>query len=88
MEVQFHQVTGFMTGGELLNIENRYPGLPTNIPTNSQLTLEISMAAHAEKAVTGLRTNWTFKEKDSDEEWLEVSQFPTNIHLDLIHHKK
>ncbi|KAF3931771.1 Beta-mannosidase [Dactylella cylindrospora] len=46
------------------------------------------MATHIEKVVTGLRTNWTFKEKDSEEDWLEVAQFPTNIHLDLIKHKK
>ncbi|KAF3918903.1 Beta-mannosidase [Dactylellina cionopaga] len=46
------------------------------------------MATHAEKLVTGLRSNWAFKEKDSTDEWLEVAQFPTNIHLDLIKHKK
>ncbi|EPS44499.1 hypothetical protein H072_1520 [Dactylellina haptotyla CBS 200.50] len=46
------------------------------------------MATHSVKVVSGLRSNWTFKEKDSAEEWLEVAQFPTNIHLDLIKHNK
>ncbi|KAK6351054.1 hypothetical protein TWF718_004228 [Orbilia javanica] len=46
------------------------------------------MATHAQKVITGLRSNWTFKETDSSEEWLETAQFPTNIHLDLIKHNK
>ncbi|KAF3921443.1 Beta-mannosidase [Orbilia brochopaga] len=46
------------------------------------------MGSHTEKVVTGLHSNWTFKEKDSTDEWLETAQFPTNIHLDLLKHKK
>ncbi|KAK6528770.1 hypothetical protein TWF694_004007 [Orbilia ellipsospora] len=46
------------------------------------------MSTHAAKVVATLSSNWTFKEKDSKDEWLEVAQFPTNIHLDLIKHKK
>ncbi|KAG9258178.1 family 2 glycosyl hydrolase [Emericellopsis atlantica] len=32
--------------------------------------------------------NWQFKEaKKADSEYLPVGQFPTNVHLDLLHHK-
>ncbi|KAK4231694.1 glycoside hydrolase superfamily [Podospora fimiseda] len=34
-----------------------------------------------------LHQNWQFKQADkNDSEYLPVSQFPTNIHLDLLHH--
>ncbi|KAK6340978.1 hypothetical protein TWF696_009290 [Orbilia brochopaga] len=46
------------------------------------------MATHTERIVTGLRSDWTFKEKNSSDDWLETAQFPTNIHLDLIKHNK
>ncbi|KAF5603111.1 beta-mannosidase [Fusarium pseudocircinatum] len=33
--------------------------------------------------------NWQFKqEKEDDSSYLPVAQFPTNVHLDLLHHKK
>ncbi|KAL1882115.1 hypothetical protein VTK73DRAFT_2206 [Phialemonium thermophilum] len=32
-------------------------------------------------------SNWVFKQADKDDEaFLPVSQFPTNVHLDLLHH--
>lgn len=31
---------------------------------------------------------WEVKRADGDEEWLPVAVMPTNIHLDLIAHKK
>lgn len=37
--------------------------------------------------VIPLKANWHFKEAE-DDTWLPVSQFPTNVHLDLLHHKK
>jgi beta-mannosidase len=43
-----------------------------------------SKTAHA---VIPLNENWQFKEAEEDT-WLAVAQFPTNIHLDLLHHKK
>ncbi|KKA20968.1 Glycoside hydrolase family 2 protein [Rasamsonia emersonii CBS 393.64] len=38
---------------------------------------------------TEIDTGWTFKQADaSDQEFLPVAQFPTTIHLDLLHHKR
>lgn len=37
--------------------------------------------------VIPLNANWHFKEAE-DDTWLPVSQFPTNVHLDLLQHKK
>lgn len=35
-----------------------------------------------------IEANWQFKQADKDDaSYLPVSQFPTNIHLDLMHHK-
>jgi beta-mannosidase len=43
------------------------------------------MAPHATIAVD---KNWQFKEATkSDDSYLPVAQFPTNVHLDLLHHK-
>lgn len=40
------------------------------------------------RRVIPLDQNWTFKQADNDNsDYLPVSQFPTNVHLDLIHHK-
>lgn len=40
------------------------------------------------RVVTPVNNNWTFKQVDDESsEFLPVAQFPTNIHLDLIHHK-
>jgi len=40
------------------------------------------------KSVTPIDQNWKFKAAGKDDkELLPVSQFPTNIHLDLLHHK-
>jgi beta-mannosidase len=35
-----------------------------------------------------LEENWTFKEASKRDDFLPVSQFPTVIHLDLLHHGK
>ncbi|KAH0606595.1 uncharacterized protein H6S33_003429 [Morchella sextelata] len=37
------------------------------------------------KSVTALSANWEFKQADKDR-FLPVAQFPTNVHLDLLHH--
>lgn len=40
------------------------------------------------KVVTPIDKHWTFRQVDDESsEFLPVAQFPTNIHLDLIHHK-
>lgn len=39
------------------------------------------------RVVTPIDKNWNFKELDNEDSiFLPVAQFPTNIHLDLIHH--
>lgn len=44
--------------------------------------------APAAVIVVPVDKNWEFKQLDKeDAEFLPVSQFPTNVHLDLIHHK-
>lgn len=41
------------------------------------------------RRVTPIDANWHFKQSDSDDsELLPVSRFPTQIHLDLLHHKR
>ncbi|KAK3329108.1 glycoside hydrolase superfamily [Apodospora peruviana] len=38
------------------------------------------------RIVTPLNENWTFKQADKeDSKFLSVAQFPTNVHLDLLH---
>lgn len=37
---------------------------------------------------TAIDSNWTFKQAGGDDDFLPVAQFPTNIHLDLMKHKK
>ncbi|KAK4632621.1 Beta-mannosidase B [Fulvia fulva] len=37
--------------------------------------------------VVDIADGWTFKQTDA-EEWMPVSHFPTNVHLDLMHNKK
>ena len=40
------------------------------------------------KAVYPIDENWQFKQSDKDDaSYLPVSQFPTNVHLDLLHHR-
>ena len=40
------------------------------------------------RAVTSLNQGWTFKQVDDDSSsFLPVAQFPTNVHLDLMHHE-
>ncbi|KAH6695104.1 family 2 glycosyl hydrolase [Plectosphaerella plurivora] len=40
------------------------------------------------RTVQPIADNWQFRQADKDDsEFLPVSQFPTNVHLDLIHHK-
>ncbi|KKZ65862.1 beta-mannosidase [[Emmonsia] crescens] len=41
----------------------------------------------AERSVFPLNEGWVFKQADDEKaEFLSVSQFPTNVHLDLMHH--
>lgn len=41
----------------------------------------------AQRKVIPIDQNWTFKQaNDGKSDFLPVSQFPTNVHLDLIHH--
>ncbi|KAH7273436.1 hypothetical protein MRS44_001674 [Fusarium solani] len=41
------------------------------------------------RTVTPIDQNWQFKQaKDDDASYLSVAQFPTNVHLDLLHHGK
>ncbi|KXH60394.1 glycosyl hydrolase family 2 [Colletotrichum salicis] len=45
------------------------------------------LKAMASRTVIPINKNWQFKQADKeDSELLAVSQFPTNVHLDLIHH--
>lgn len=37
--------------------------------------------------VVDITDGWTFKQTDT-EEWMPVAQFPTNVHLDLMHNEK
>jgi beta-mannosidase len=42
----------------------------------------------AARRVFPIASNWQFKQADKeDSSYLPVSQFPTNVHLDLMHHK-
>lgn len=42
----------------------------------------------AARAVIPINKNWQFKQADkADSSYLAASQFPTHIHLDLLHHK-
>lgn len=43
----------------------------------------MAQALEAKELVTG----WSFKQTDADE-WLSVKRVPTNVHLDLLDHKK
>jgi beta-mannosidase len=41
----------------------------------------------SQRTVTPINQNWEFKQADKkDSKYLPVAQFPTNVHLDLIHH--
>ncbi|KAF4976258.1 hypothetical protein FZEAL_7047 [Fusarium zealandicum] len=43
----------------------------------------------APRSVIPINQNWHFKEATKeDDSYLPVAQFPTNVHLDLLHHKK
>jgi beta-mannosidase len=42
----------------------------------------------APKTAIPISANWEFKQADKeDSKFLPVAQFPTNVHLDLLHHK-
>jgi len=46
-----------------------------------------SSASMSKRSVTPINKNWTFKQANKkDSKFLQVSQFPTNVHLDLIAH--
>jgi len=41
----------------------------------------------AQRIVIPINRNWVFRQADKEmSEFLSVAQFPTNVHLDLIHH--
>lgn len=41
----------------------------------------------SKRTVTPINQNWEFKQADkTNSKYLPVAQFPTNVHLDLIHH--
>ncbi|KAK2745195.1 Beta-mannosidase B [Onygenales sp. PD_40] len=41
----------------------------------------------AERSVIAINKDWVFKQADDEKaQFLAVSQFPTNVHLDLMHH--
>ncbi|KLJ12427.1 beta-mannosidase [Blastomyces silverae] len=41
----------------------------------------------SERSVIALNAGWVFKQADDEKaQFLSVSQFPTNVHLDLMHH--
>lgn len=41
----------------------------------------------SKRLVIPIDQGWQFREA-TETEWLPVAQFPTNVHLDLLHHKK
>lgn len=60
------------------------PGAPSSFPLNPkprQLEME-------SRTIIPIDKNWEFKQADKeDTKYLPVSQFPTNVHLDLLAHK-
>ena len=47
-----------------------------------------SLGTMAMRKVVSIDKGWTFRQADSESsKFLPVSQFPTNVHLDLLHHK-
>lgn len=61
-----------------LRIELRVDSLPSRLhPLNPMAS---------PRSITALSSNWEFKQADKGK-FLPVAQFPTNVHLDLIHHK-
>ncbi|PGH23804.1 hypothetical protein AJ80_02052 [Polytolypa hystricis UAMH7299] len=43
----------------------------------------------SERQVIAISSDWVFKQADhEDSQFLPVAQFPTNVHLDLMHHDK
>lgn len=47
----------------------------------------VSRSNMTPRTVVPLDKNWEFKQADKDESsYLSVGQFPTNVHLDLLHH--
>ncbi|KAF5688153.1 beta-mannosidase [Fusarium denticulatum] len=54
-----------------------------------RLDLQRDPFVMAPRTVTPVDKNWQFKqEKEDDSSYLPVAQFPTNVHLDLLRHKK
>src|SRR5690606_17290536 len=62
--------------------------VPTGYPPMSLPPSTNSTAVTGSHTHTPLEANWTFKQADADDrEFRSVAQFPTNVHLDLLHHK-
>ena len=60
-------------------------GLTSSRPANPEVKTRIMSP---KRSVTPIDKNWTFRQLDDESSaFLPVAQFPTNIHLDLIHHK-
>ena len=53
--------------------------LVTHSPTTTTTTMT-PLTTHS------LDQNWNFRQTSSQDDFLPVAQFPTNIHLDLLHH--
>lgn len=52
-----------------------------------QTTPQTTKTAMATRKVIPVDKNWEFKQvNDNDAKFLPVAQFPTNVHLDLLHH--
>ena len=50
--------------------------------------MRVPVVTMGSKVVIPINKNWQFKEADKeDSAYLPVGQFPTNVHLDLLHHK-
>jgi hypothetical protein len=58
----------------------------------SSSTDQLSSLHHSDNmagamAVQTLSEGWSFKQTDTND-WLSVARVPTNVHLDLLDHKK
>jgi beta-mannosidase len=53
-----------------------------------ELVPSAAMGKASQRVVIPLHENWHFADATDGSAWLPVSQFPTNVHLDLLHHGK
>jgi beta-mannosidase len=58
-----------------------------SLSPSDQLSIRLSFALAMARTVVDINSNWEFRQADKeDSKFLPVSQFPTNVHLDLLHH--